>query len=71
MLIEMLDTTIRKALEDRYEGWELVEILDIPIEEVISSFEDILLDRLQEVLEIAGLEDLLNTDYESDYNNDK
>lgn len=67
----MLDTTIRKALEDRYEGWELVEILDIPIEEVISSFEDILLDRLQEVLEIAGLEDLLNTDYESDYNNDK
>ena len=69
MLIEMLDTTIRKALEDRYEGWELVEILDIPIEEVISSFEDILLDRLQEVLEIAGLEDLLNTDYESDYNN--
>lgn len=71
MLIEMLNTTIRKALEDRYEGWELVELLNIPIEEVIETFEDTLLDNLQEVLEMAGLEDLLNNTNESEYDSDK
>ena len=42
---------IRKALEDRYEGWELAEMLNIPTAEVIAAFEDIILDHLQELKE--------------------
>lgn len=35
---------------DRFEGFELVELLDIPIEEVVEAFEDII-NKNQEFLE--------------------
>lgn len=34
----MINSEFRKALIDRFEGFELVEYLDIDIEDVISAF---------------------------------
>lgn len=48
---------IRKALADRYEAWELVEMLRIPTEEIISMFEDVILDHLQDLKEELEIED--------------
>ena len=42
---------IRKALIDRYEGWELVELLDIGIHDVIDAFETDILDNLKDLKE--------------------
>lgn len=32
--------TLLKALADRFEGYELVELLDISVEEIIDAFQD-------------------------------
>ena len=48
---------IRKALADRYEGWELVEMLSIPTAEIIEMFEDVILDHLQDLKEELEIED--------------
>lgn len=42
---------IRKALIDKYEGWELVELLDIDIEDVIDAFEIEIVDNLEDLKE--------------------
>lgn len=42
---------IRKALIDKYEGWELIELLDIDIEDVIYAFEIDILDNLEDLKE--------------------
>jgi len=55
MLIEMLDNTIRKAIEDRLEAHELVAFLQLPIEDVVACFEDEILENIEEVLEYIGL----------------
>lgn len=31
---------LSKLLEDRFEGYELCELLDIPVEEVVAAFSD-------------------------------
>jgi len=54
-MIEQLDPDLRKALEDRFEGWELVDFLSIPIEDVIDMFEEEILASLEDVKEFAGL----------------
>lgn len=43
-------------LKDRFEGWELVELLQVPIEEVVDAFEDLILEKIEDVYDILGLE---------------
>lgn len=45
-----------KALADRYEGWEIVEILRIPSEEVIEAFKDLVLDNENDLREMINYE---------------
>jgi hypothetical protein len=52
---EELDPFIKQALIDRLEGWELVELLNIDAEAIVELFEDQILDKLEEVLEIVGI----------------
>ena len=51
---------VRKALTDRYEGWELVELLSIRVEDVIDAFEMDIMDNLED------LKEELKINYEQD-----
>lgn len=42
-----MDRELRKRIEDFFEGYELVEYLQIPVEDVVDAFED----QIEEVLE--------------------
>lgn len=53
---ESLNNTIRDALADRLEAWELVDFLDITIEDVLAAFEDKVVENLDEVLDYAGIQ---------------
>lgn len=55
---ESLNNTVKDALADRLEAWELVDFLDIPIEDVLSAFEDKIVENLEEVLDFAGIKNL-------------
>lgn len=46
---EGLDEGFRKALEDYFQGWDLVDFLNIPPEDVIDAFEDLILEREEEL----------------------
>lgn len=58
MLIEMLDEDVKKALADRLESWEIVDFLEVDVYDVIELLEDQILDKLNDVLEFAGIEGL-------------
>lgn len=54
-----------KALIDRYESSELVELLDIPVREILEMFEDYVRDNYEELCEeigYKGLEDGTESD---------
>lgn len=51
---------LKKALTDRYEGWELAEILSVSAEDIIEAFPELIEDNRD------ALEDLLELN-ESDY----
>ena len=53
-----LEEFIQNAVQDRLEGWELVEFLQIPIEQVLAAaLENDWIDEenLEELLEFAGI----------------
>lgn len=45
-----------KLISDRFDAWELVELLDLSTEEICRNFEDEVLDNIDEI------KDLLNID---------
>lgn len=45
----MDEGTLLKALSDRFEGFELVELLDISVDEVIDAFQDKILENFPEL----------------------
>lgn len=53
-----LDSDLKSAICDRLEGWELVEFLNIPIEDIVELFEEDILDNIVEVKDfiIFGIE---------------
>ena len=51
----MLSRDTKDRLADRLEGWELVDFLQIPVEEVIDAFEDTIIQHLDDVNEFAGV----------------
>lgn len=61
MFDDPLDPLIRQALIDRYEGWEIVELLGLSAEDVIDAHLDVLVERDDELREALGL-DVEDTD---------
>lgn len=50
-----MDTETRKIIEDFFEGFELVEFLQLPVSEVINAFEEEIEEHLDEVEELIGV----------------
>lgn len=48
---ETLPESIKQALVDRYEGWELVELLDLSVRDIIYYFEEDILEKLDDIKE--------------------
>ncbi len=52
-----MNNDLKKALADYFDAWDLVELLEIPTEEIIEAFEDMIEDRLDEIAEVIGYEE--------------
>ena len=50
-----MDTETRKRIEDFFEGFELVEFLQLSVSEVIDMFEDEVEEHLDEIEELIGV----------------
>lgn len=50
-----MDPDFKQILYDRFEGWELVEFLQIPVEEIVEIFEDKIIENLEDVEDFAGI----------------
>lgn len=50
-----MDRETRKRIEDFFEGFELVEFLQIPVDEIIDRFEDEIKEALDEIEELIGV----------------
>lgn len=46
---------LKRVIIDRLEGWELVEFLQIPIEDVVEAFEDEILEAFEDVEDFVDL----------------
>jgi hypothetical protein len=57
---EQLPETIKQAIADRYEGWELVELLDLSVRDIIYYFEEDILDKLDDIKEDLRIEDSID-----------
>ena len=58
---------LHKAIIDRLEPWELVEFLQIPMEEILEAFEDLIEDKIKDVQEFVGFS-IDDEEVDSDYN---
>ncbi len=56
-----------KLLNDRFEGWELVEILEITAEDICRAFEDEVHDNLEELKDLLGIDEIEEDDESTDY----
>ena len=45
-----------EILKDRFESWELVELLDLDVEDILIEFEDEILDKIDEIKELLNIE---------------
>jgi hypothetical protein len=61
---ERLSKVMRAALVDHFYGWELVELLDIDIEDVVDAFEEEILENLPFIIEEMDYEDELDRDFD-------
>lgn len=50
-----MDKETRKRIEDFFEGFELVEYLQIPVDEVVDAFEEQIEENLDEIEEFIGV----------------
>ena len=50
-----LSPLIRNALIDKFEGWELVEFLNISVERIVDLLEEDIVDNLEDVYDELGL----------------
>jgi len=51
-----------EALIDRFEGWELVEFLDVPIERIVQLLEEEIIDNIEDIEEELQLNKDNNND---------
>jgi hypothetical protein len=57
---ETLPEVVKEAIADRYEGWELVELLDLSVRDIIYYFEEDILDKLDDIKEDLRIEDSID-----------
>lgn len=50
-----LSPLVKSALIDKFEGWELVEFLNISIEKIVELLEEDILDNLEDIYEELDL----------------
>ena len=50
-----MDEETRKRIEDFFEGFELVEFLQLPVDEIIARFEEEIEEALDEIEELMGV----------------
>ena len=58
---------LHKAIIDRLEPWELVEFLQIPMEEILEAFEEIIEEKITDLQEFVGLT-IDDEEVDRDYN---
>ena len=58
---------LHKAIIDRLEPWELVDFLQIPMEEILEAFEDLIEDKIKDVQEFVGFS-IDDEEVDNDYN---
>lgn len=63
VLQEKLDPGLRDAICDRLNGWELVEFLSIPIEDIVALLEDQIIENINDVADFI--------DYDYGYENEQ
>lgn len=56
-----------KLINDRFEGWELVEIIDISAEEICLAFEDEVMRKIKEIKELLLLDEDEDDEETTDY----
>ena len=56
MFEDPLPPAVRQALIDRFEGWEIVELLDLSAEQVIDALADDIAEALPAVKEALGID---------------
>lgn len=59
-----MDTETRKRIEDFFEGFELVEFLQLSVSDVIDMFEDEVEEHLDEIEELIGVRERKGNGYE-------
>lgn len=57
MFEDPLPPVIRQALIDRFEGWEIVDLINLTAAQVIDAFEDEIADKLPAMREALELEE--------------
>tara|TARA_B100000745_G_C19915303_1_gene307321 strand:+ start:281 stop:589 length:309 start_codon:yes stop_codon:yes gene_type:complete len=50
-----VDDELKKAICDRLEGWELVDFLQVPIEEILDLLEERVEENIEDVLDFCNL----------------
>lgn len=53
---ETLPEVIKEAIADRYEGWELAELLDLSVRDIMYYFETEILEKLEDIKEELRIE---------------
>ena len=52
---EKLHPEVRRAIIDRFDSWDLVDLLDIPISQIVDAFEELIVENLREVLDYGNI----------------
>ena len=53
-----MDDLLKTSIIDRLEGWELVEYLNIPVEDVVEAFQEKIEENLDDIEELLNIKRL-------------
>ncbi len=53
-----MDKEFKQALADYFEAWDLVDLLELKTDDIIEAFEDVILERVEEMKEHIGYKDI-------------
>lgn len=62
MFGEEMDNNFREALADYFDAWDLVDMLELKTEDIITAFEDVVHERMNELKDYIGYEENDNND---------
>lgn len=62
----MLTEELKGLIADYFEAWELIEFLRPPVEDVVEAFDELIEERLDDILEEMGINNGLGTGIQSE-----